>query len=359
VVFDTDGEGIANLTFTAVLRLEDGTQVMVDYSPIVFESVLPDGRTVRTFPTGVSEGNSFAWNVETLMISDGATQIPATLFINSVGISQGAVSGTYVSQAGNEVAASVIFDINTWRALSTYGTSEDGATFEITPQPGDKFFPNWYFVTDQGLSATRATDSLVYGVNPFSYDFVPAASGNYRLTMILEDLAGNVSVSSADVIVDNADLDTTYRGYKDIYTGINFLYPWGWSDPTQLADESGQVDQIVITNPDGDIRVYIAMRDQDIDTAAQDMVDLELSLPDGELIDPLQPYEDDPAVAQFFTYSYSDEGEARVGMVIIVRVEENAATYTFDIDAPEAKSEEASAIIQKMAESITFFSPLE
>ena len=92
-IFDTEGEGISNLFFTAVLKRDDGTEIMLDYSPLVFESVLPDGRSVRTFPTGVVSGNSFAWNVETLMVSDGATSLSGTLFINNPSITQGVING--------------------------------------------------------------------------------------------------------------------------------------------------------------------------------------------------------------------------------------------------------------------------
>ncbi len=276
-IFDTDGQGIANLVFAAVLNLDDGTKIMVDYSPLVFESILPDGRAVNSFPSGESTGNTFAWNVETLMFSDGTTQIPSVLFINNAGTPQGVISGTYVSQqSGQEVPASVVVNTDTQQAISTFGTDDQGSPYEIQTQPGDKFFPNWYNITSDGPMPNRSTDFLAYGLSPFSYTYIPAASGNYTLTMILQDLAGNTSVSSADLQVDNTDLDPNWRGFKDVERGVNFLYPWGWSDPTQLADETGQVDQLVISDPEGAISIYVAMRDEDIDTAAQEMIDLEI-----------------------------------------------------------------------------------
>lgn len=358
-IFDTNGAGIASLAFTAVLTLDDGTKIMVDYSPLVFESVLPDGRAVNTFPSGESSGNSFAWNVETLMISDGTTQIPALLFINNPGTPQGAISGTYVSQQnGQEVQASVVFDTTTRQAISTFGVTEDGAPYEINVQPSDKFFPNWYSVTSDGLTANPPTDFIAYGLEPFSYSYAPAASGSYTLTMIIQDLAGNTSVSSADLHVDNTDLDPNWRGFKDVERGINFLYPWGWSDPTQLADDSGQVDQLVISDPDGTMLIYVAMRDEDIDSAAQTMIDLESGLTDAQVDEPV-PLEDDPQVGQWITYTYTgDDGEPRAGAVIVIWSEENEASYTFDVDVPEAQLDAATTIIQQMYDSLTFFPPL-
>ncbi|MEP7292197.1 MAG: hypothetical protein ABI835_10450, partial [Chloroflexota bacterium] len=359
-IFDTEGVGIANLAFSAVLKRDDGTETMLDYSPLVFESILPDGRSVRTFPTGVVSGNSFAWNVETLMVSDGATSLPGAIFINNPGITQGVITGTYVSQqSGEEVPANLIVDTSTTTALSTYGTTEEGAPFEIRVQPGDKFFPNWYSVGSEGLVANRSADFLAYGVEPFTYTYVPAESGNYRLTMVLQDLAGNISVSSSDLRIDNSGLDPAYRGFKDVERGINFLYPWGWSDPTQLADDSGQVDQLVVTDPSGDIWIYVAMRDEEIDTAVQDMIDLEAAQTDAQVEDPAA-FGDDPSVAQFFGYSYTGaDGETRSGAVIVIYDLDNQASYTFDIDSTEAKADEAVAAAQALVDSVTFFPPLE
>lgn len=358
-IFDTAGEGIANLFFTAVLKRDDGSEVVLDYAPLVFESILPDGRNVRTFPTGEVSGNSFAWNVETLLVSDGATALSGTLFINNPSITQGVIGGTFVSsQSGEEVTANLVVDTATRVVLSTYGTTAEGAPYEIRTQPGDKFFPTWYTLGSGGLVANRSADFLAYGVNPFTYTYVPAESGNYRLTMVLQDLAGNTSVSSSDLQIDNTGLDPAYRGFKDVERGINFLYPWGWSDPTQLADESGNIDQLSISNPEGDIQIYVAMRDTDIDTAVQNMIDLMVSLPDGQTEAP-DVFGDDPSLGQIFGYSYTGEdGTTRYGIVIVVYDEANGASYTFDIDATDARYDEAVAVAQTMVDSLSFFPPL-
>lgn len=359
-IFDTDGQGIANLAFTSVLNLDDGTQIMVDYSPLVFESILPDGRAVRTFPSGESIGNYFAWNVEMLMMSDGATQIPALLFINNPGTPQGVISGIYVSQQdGKEVQANVIFDTDTQQALTTFGVTDQGAPYEIRPAPGDKFFPNWYTVTGDGLTTNASSDLLAYGLEPFTYSFVPAPSGSYTLTMILQDLAGNSTISSADLQIDNADLDLNWRGFKDVSMGINFLYPWTWTDPTTLTDDAGQVDQLMISDPDGAISIYVAMRDADIDTVVQDLIDYEGSLPNAEVADPV-PLEDDPQSGQWITYTYTDDGgNWRNGAVIVVWSAENNATYTLDVDAADTAYDDAAVVIDSLYNSLTFFPPLE
>ncbi len=157
--------------------------------------------------------------------------------------------------------------------------------------------------------------------------------------------------------MDNTGLDPNWRGFKDVGFGINFLYPWGWTDPTQLADDSGQVDQLVIDSPDGAMSIYVAMRDEDIDTAVQAIIDTEAALPDAQVDDPV-PLEDDPQQGQWITYTYTgDDGSLRDGAVIVVWSEENNATYTFDVDAPDAQIDDANTIIQQMYQSLTFFPP--
>ena len=356
-LFDTDGQGIANLAFLAVLNRDDGTNQVVDYSPLVFESILPDGRVVRTFPSGESLDNTFAWNVETLVLSDGSTELPALLFINNAGTTQGVISGVYVAQDGTETSASVVMDTSTQRALSTYGITDQGAPFEINVRPGDKFFPNWYTLTGEGLSANVGADFLVFGLEPFSYRFVPASSGNYTLTMLVQDLAGNTAVSSAAMLVDNTGLDPAWRGFKDLALGFNFLYPWDWSDPSQLTAEDGTPEQLVATDPEGAIDLYIAMYGEVADTVVQQTVETLSELADAQVEEPV-PLDGKPGYVIGYTYT-ADDGMRHAGTVIVLWSEDNGATYTFDIDAPEGRADDAIAVLNTVYGSLTFFPPMQ
>ncbi|MFN8561425.1 MAG: clostripain-related cysteine peptidase [Anaerolineae bacterium] len=359
VIFDTDGQGIANLQFVAVLSQPDGTNLLVDSAPLSFTTVLPDGRPVNEFPSGVSEGNNFAWNVETLVVSDGTTEIPAVLFVNDPGLPQGVINGTYVSQKSREERPAVmVFDTDAQKALAVYGPDENNQVSEIRTQPGDQFIPYQYFYTADGLTEQPGTTALAFGVLPFTYAYVPAPSGSYQLGMVLQDLAGNSTMSVETTQVDNTGLDTAWRGFKDVEWGINFLYPWGWSDPSQLADDSGQVDQLQISDPDGAMSIYVGNRADAIDTVVQDMMDYEGGFQDAQVDDPA-PLGDDPALAQWFSYSYTaDDGSARTGVVIVVRSDENDATYTFDVDAPAEGGDAAQTILETLVNSLTFFPPL-
>ncbi len=177
--------------------------------------------------------------------------------------------------------------------------------------------------------------------------------------MLLQDLAGNSSLSVQATHVDNSGLDTAWRGFKDVEWGINFLYPWDWTDPTQLTNDSGEVDQLVIDSSDGAMSIYVGNQDADIDTVVQDMIDQENSLQDAQVGDPAA-LGNDPTLAQWFGYSYTaDDGSARNGSVIVVRSDANNATYTFDMDVPADNSDTALTILNKLVDSLTFFTPLQ
>jgi hypothetical protein len=356
-LFDTDGQGISNLAFLAVLNLDDGTRWVVDYSPLVFESILPDGRAVRTFPSGQSLDNSFAWNVETLVLTDGATELPALLFINNPASGQGVISGVYVAQDGSQVSASIVMNTTTRRALSTYGITEEGAPFEIGVRPGDKFYPNVYTLGEDGLQTSPGSDFLVFGLEPFSSRFVPAASGSYTLIMMMEDLSGQTTLSSAPMLVDNTGLDPSWRGFKDLGLGLNFLYPWGWSDPSQLAADDGTIEQVMTTDADGNISLFIAAHESDVDTVAQDSYVILSGLANAQVEDPAVL---DGEPGYYIVYAYTaEDGTRRTGTYIVLWSESNQATYTFDMDAPEELADEAFTVLDQVYRSLWFFPPLQ
>ena len=359
MIFDTDGQGIANLSFYALLKLPDGTLQIVDNSPLTFSSELPDGRTVNSFPSGVSQGNDFAWNVQTLKVSDGQTQIPAVLSINNPGVPEGSISGTYVSaQSRQQSPAYLIMSTDTLAALSLYGVGDNGQPAQLQPQPGDQFIPDQYFVTADGITTKPADTALTYSVQPFTYQYVPAPSGDYRLTMSIQDLAGNNTLSAKDFSVDNTGLDPAWRGFKDVERGINFLYPWDWSDPTQLADQSGQVTQLVIDSADGSQHIYIANdTTNSFDQVVQTMVDEESGLTDAQVDAPVA-FGSDPSTGQIITYDYTgDDGTPRTGAAVVIWSDSNSTTYTIDFDAPKAQVDAAQTIFDKVVNSLTFFTP--
>ena len=357
VIFDTDGQGIASMQFLSVLNQDDGTNLLVDTAPLTFQSVLPDGTAINELPSGESIGNDFAWNVETLLVSDGTTQAQSVLFINDPGVPQGVISGTYVAQSsGEKTPVNLIFSTDTQAVLATFGTDANGQVSEIPAKPGDQFYPNEYLVTADGITSQPSTIALTYGIQPFTYKYVPADSGNYSIGMQITDLAGNSKFDVQRVKVDNTGLDLAWRGFKDVERGVNFLYPWGWPDPASLANDNGEIDQLEVNDPNGDILIYVARHDgKTLDQVVQEMVDLESGLTDANVAAP-EAFGSDPALSQWITYDYTGtDGTSRSGAVIII--DANDTIYTFDLDTLETRLDEAQVILDKLVDSLTFFTP--
>ena len=357
VIFDTDGQGIASMQFLSVLNQDDGTNLLVDTAPLTFQSVLLDGTTINELPNGESIGNNFAWNVETLLVSDGTTQAQSVLFINDPGVPQGVISGTYVAQAsGEKTPVNLIFSTDTQAVLATYGTDANGQVSEVPAQPGDQFYPNEYLVTTDGITSQASTTALTFGLQPFTYKYVPAASGNYSIGMQIRDLAGNSKLDVQHVKVDNTGLDLAWRGFKDVERGVNFLYPWEWPDPASLVNENGEIDQLEVNDPTGEILIYVARHDdKTLDEVVQEMVDLESGLTDANVAAP-EAFGSDPTVSQWITYDYTGtDGTSRSGAVIVI--DANDTIYTFDLDTLETRLDEAQVVLDKLVDSLTFFTP--
>lgn len=358
VVFDTVGEGIANIVFSAVLTQDDGRRIMLDYSPLVIETVLPDGQIVREYPNGIAEGNQFAWNVEMPVINDGSTAIPALVFAANTG-STGAVNGVFERDA-EQTSASILFDLDTRQSVGIYGISPEGGTpFEIMSVPGDTFTPYWFYFDDAGeLVSEPASDFLTLGVAPLSYDFAPALSGSYDLSIRIEDLAGNSQLDVTEVLIDNEGLDTALRGFKMPDLGINFLYPWGWTDPSLISGEDGDVSTLYVTDPAEEIAIYVTMSDQSLEKQVSAMAELNASQPNGSVSE-IASLEMPSGEAASFTYEYEGESGPRAGTVIVIHVPDNEATYTFDLDAATERADEAAEVLDVLVGSLSFFTPLE
>jgi hypothetical protein len=231
-------------------------------------------------------------------------------------------------------------------------------TREISVGRGDTFEPVWSLLDASGeLSFIPSETELIFDNDPITYSFVPAASGTYVLTMLTEDMAGNVAVDSVDFTVDNTGLDENYRGFKDVQTGINFLFPWGWNDPDVIQNEDERYT-LTTTNPEGDISIIV-------DTYEVDSIDalLDTAL---TVLDDFGAAYDEPFDAELVDYDgyivyYAYEGEdgPRVGALLVVYVPENGLGYVIDVDAVESAAEEADFIFQDVVSSVFFFPPVE
>ncbi len=359
ILFQTDGEGIIDLQFYAALQLDDGSQIILDQSQLVFTVLTPDGEEINEYPEGFSE-NEFRWNVEMPLLSDGRNAVEA-LLTSVPNSDEVIVEGWYTWRDGREADAYLVFDIGSRTFQSAWGVEEaeqGQATSEIQPQRGDRFEPYWQYLNEEGeLEYYFSGTQLVFGDTPFTYEYIPAVTGDYELTMWIQDMAGNISVDSVTFSVDNEGLDTTYRGFKEVNYGFNFLFPWDWSDPSVIENEDGSS---TLTTSDPSDQLYII-----VDVYIVDEVDevVETALANleafGATSEEPQAYDLEDAAAVLIPYRYEGEDSPRVGVQVAIYAPASGYGYIFDFDGPEAMSAELEEVLFLLLDSIVFFEPIQ
>lgn len=359
IEFETDGRGIASLAFYAVLNNPDGTQALVDYSPLVYETILEDGTSVTEYSDGFLE-SVYAWTVDMPFITDGTTQVQTVIWSSIGNVTRGSVEGTYISTFDDtQLPATLIFDMGTREVTGVLGVadSENGsAVFELQPYPGDVFIPTWFSFDDSGALVGESSGiELVFGTDPFTFDYAAALSGTYELTMLIEDLAGNRVLDTISLNIDNEDIDPTLRGFKDIDMGISFLYPFDWGESSEIIFDDGSY-QISLSDPQGDIVVYISPYDEgtreDILSDGQASID---TLDDGTFTEAVLIEDGSGNLA--FEYSYRFEDELRYGTMVAVESDVTGQVFLIDVDVPGDRSDSAIDLLGLIYNSLSYFAP--
>lgn len=360
VLFETNGEGIVDIEFFVSLNLDDGTQIILDQSPLVFTVFTPDGDEITEFPEGFSQ-NEFTWNVEMPLVTDGQNSVETLLAQDPNALDEAIVEGIYHWSSGETADAYAVFDVETQSLTSVWGVqeAENGqALAEILPLRGDTFEPYWQFFDANGeLVYVPSGVELNFGGAPFTYEFIPAVSGNYEFVLWMEDMAGNFSLDSTSFTVDNEGLDTSYRGFKDVTIGINFLFPWGWTDPGVTENPDGSYT-LSVSDPNGDITIIVdayevGSIDEVLDTALTILDDF-----GADYNDP-QPVENSEYESYIIEYAYDGDTGPRVGGQMVVYVPENGLGYVIDVDSSEEQVDLATQVFTDMAATLWFFPPME
>lgn len=356
VVFQTNGQGIVNIEYYVSLILEDGGEIFVDQSPLTFGYTTQDGEYIDEFPEGLAE-SEFTWNVEMAILTDGTESVLALLYLEDDTV---VVEGTYYWQNGNSAPAYIVMDLATQTFQSVWGYESDTAVAEIRPQRGESFEPTWEFFDAEGNFITEPSGTrLTFGGDPFTYSYQPAPSGDYYFYMYIEDMAGNSNITLTQFTVDNEGLDESLRGFKDIQTGLNFLYPWTWTYPDVTQYDDGTYG-LQTSDPLGEISILVDYYYEF--TSSEEILQQAISNLENfgaELMNEAQALEVGGYPGYYVDYQYTNDSGQRFGSQVVVYVPENGISYIIDVDTAEARFDEAVQVLSTIVQSIYFFTPIE
>ncbi len=343
VSLDVTGRDIAGMDFVLNYELEDGRYVTLDRDALIV-----------SWDDGLNSVY-FSWEGDTPIVSDGRTQTYALLVVKGDNLDVAVGRGRY-APAGSEkwVEASLVFDIDTQQVTAVYGLSgpPDIPPFEIKPNPGDQFQLYWSFINDDGSITTQPGETLIFGDEPFFYDYAPAPDGAYRMGFVVENIAGSSSYRWVDLRVSNAGLDTALRGYTDWDFGFNFLYPETWYAPSW--DSESEV--LYASAEDADISFTIyplpdakTLKDAAAALHSQWEVDVNAVSKREATVG------DQPALV--VRYEYEAQKGPRGGVYTVFYHPALDMAFGFDLDAAPEDAEAAVAAMDGILDSLTLFDP--
>ncbi len=240
VFFNAAGLGVVDLSYYIFYQNDDGSQVVVDTAPISYTTTLPTGETVKEYPNELTP-STFMWSVEFPVVTDGTNSVLALLQSTAGSGNEMTVSGTYVTAQGSQ-PATLIFNSET-KAYMGILASDGTTAYQPNPAPGDQFLVDLITLNPDGSVAVvpQTNAPLTFGLEPFTFHYEPAPSGNYRISLSITDLAGNLTRTAADVSINNEGLDGFVRGYTDTNEGIYFQYPRVWGESYSFTNDDGSL----------------------------------------------------------------------------------------------------------------------
>lgn len=358
VVMNVTGQGIASLSVFSIWELPNGAQIIVSDDQIARQFFFDfEGESYELIEYDEGEFQ-YTWNVFAPALTDG-NQVVSVLLEGRT-TRDAIILGVYETANGEALEASLVYDATQERIIALVAQTDQGAPFQVRIQPGDTFTPVWqgfdadgnfiYELSDTALDLTNGLPTLQY---------LPARDGNYSVGVRIEDLAGNIKLDAQPIVVQNSGLDVAWRGYKNAIWGLNFLYPFTWSEPTIFITQGGN-PVIVMDNPVDDFNtIAIALYEA---TSLEDALADSRSRLDGEpglVVYDQVVLTDFPYSPTAFEFEY-DLGSTRVsGIRLFYNIPENNAVYVLNMTVRTGDYENGLNIVARLAQSISFFTPRE
>ena len=188
--------------FTGILDDETGNVYILDIDYLDSDATKEEDGVI--YPDWGDEGEmeiEFDWEPVQFAITDGETYIPALLEPDIYGASLEettyTVDGYYTFNGGGTRYARLYFSGEgfLYQVMVFSGMEDRGAMAEVIPNEGDTFtvFEQWIESAEDGEVTFwyAESDSLTFGGNPITWDFIEAPAGDYVVGLLVEDLDGN------------------------------------------------------------------------------------------------------------------------------------------------------------------------
>lgn len=358
ITLDVSGRDILQVTYAVSLVQGQNERLVLDYDYLVSRTTTATGAEIINWADGVTQ-RVFTWEAEVPMLTDGTTSTYALLVPNRDNPEAAIVNGVYQSvRGGDPIDAQLVFDLNTQQSTALWGINETAGgslqPFQIQVAAGDTFQPlRLTLDADYNLSSSSLGDTLtLQDAQSISFSKVPAPSGNYAISFVAENVAGESTLSETVFQVNNDGLDPAYRGYTDLTYGVNFRYPATWIRPRFTPDGLRLFTADLATDTLLSLFPYT-----NVSSAAETDTAIRESWNDLDGLTILNQREVTiSGVPAFVTdYTYSFNGAPRIGAVIAIYVPDQNVGYAFDLDAPQSNTEPALQAFQVLVDSINFF----
>lgn len=358
VTLEVSGRDILRVNYAVTYLKSENERVVLDYDYLVSRTTTASGANIIDWSDGVTQ-RTFVWEAEVPVLTDGTTSTYALLIPNSDNPNQALVNGLYTPASGDPpLQAQLLFDLTQRQSTALWGLNETASgnlqPFEITVASGDTFQPQWLTLdANNELASTSLGETLtLMNAQSITFEKVPAPSGRYAISFVAENVAGVNNLSEAIIEVSNEGLNPALRGYTDLTYGVNFLYPSNWIRPRFTPD-----GQRLFTGDEATGTLLSLYPYTDVSSAEE--TDAAIRASWNQLADLVIQQQRQveigglPAYVTDYTYTYN--GEARVGAVIAIYVPSQNVGYAFDLDAPANNPAPAQQALQALVGSINFF----
>jgi hypothetical protein len=350
--YDAAGQGVVDQTYNIFYVADDGTRTLVDSSPIAYTSILPTGETLIEYPTELTP-STFSWSVEFPYVSDDTNSALGVALSSGGSSTELTVSGTYVTAEGSQPAV-LVFDAET-RTYTGMLASDGSSVYQAAPNPGDQFIVDLVNLAPDGTASTVPQDAapLTFGLEPFRLSYQPAVTGLYEVWLTMTDLAGNTVRQSAQVAINNDNVDGSVRGYTDTNEGIYFQYPYPWGDSYSFTNDDGSLTNTV-SDETGMHAIYA---DVYYDTDAQTIIEDTLALVSGTVSEVTETtFGGLPAYQA--SYSTTDDIGTTTALLISLANEPAGTVVVLTFTGSGEGIEPDADVINLVDQTLTFFAPV-